>query len=124
MNKIATSHIEIFVGEDQVINIKTLPAAKIGLDEASDALTIANNFSNGGGKLILIDIRERKTITRAARTLFEKNDIPPKQTAKAILINSGIICVVKNLLKPKDPKYPVKIFASEVEAIRWLYSFH
>jgi len=124
MDKVTTPQAVIYIDESQIIYVKTFDIAYIDIDEATDTLTIAKHFVLNEPKLILVDLRQCKKITAKAKSLFKKSNCAEKYKAKAIVINSKLICKIKNIFIPIDHRSPVKFFTSELEAKWWLCSFN
>jgi hypothetical protein len=97
MDKVITPQAVIYINEGKIIHVKTLDTASIGVDEATDTLTIAKHFVLDEPKLILVDLRRCKKITAKSKTLFKKSSCTERYKAKAIVISSKLICKIKNI---------------------------
>lgn len=124
MNKLTTRTIEAFIDEAGILHIKILAGAQIDLDDAADNFLTLKYLSAGQKRLKLIDARGYWEITKKARDYSEREDIPQKTIAKAILVK-GIISKVVNtfLTNQSKPQIPVRFFLFEKKALKWLNSF-
>jgi hypothetical protein len=124
MNKVRTRTTDIFIDESNILHIKVLRNASIDFNDAIESFMTAKNLSKGEPKLILADIRQKRKMAVKARRLFEKENIPAKHIAKAVLINSKLLKNIQNIFVNKNKKFPVRTFTSENEALNWLRTFN
>ena len=98
-----------------------LPRAEYTLEDAKQGLAAIDQVSNGKLRPMLVDLRNIKTIDRAARqeaAAFEG------VTSSAILIGSALSWFIGNIIiKFTDNVSRVGLFTSEAEAIEWLKEF-
>ena len=118
-----TRTAEVFIDEAEILHIRVLKNASIDLSDAIDSFILAQNLSKGLPKLVLADMRLKRSMAIKARRLFETENVPAKHIAKALLVNSPLIKNLNNILVRKKSKNPVRTFTSEQKAIAWLKSF-
>ena len=112
---------KIWLREDGIIQDFVLPTAEYTLEDAKQGLAAIDQVSNGKLRPMLVDLRNIKTIDRAARqeaAAFEG------VTSSAILIGSALSWFIGNIIiKFTDNVSRVGLFTSEAEAIEWLKEF-
>ena len=124
MNKITTRTVEAFIDETGILRIKIFNGVKIDLADAVNNFLAFKQLSAGQRRLKLIYGRSYWMSTKEARNYSQKEDVPEKTIAKAVLVRGIIGLLIYSLLmKQGSPKIPVKIFLSENNALKWLNSF-
>ncbi len=112
---------KIWLREDGIIQDFVLPTAEYTLEDAKQGLAAIDQVSNGKLRPMLVDLRNIKTMDRAARqeaAAFEG------VTSSAILIGSALSRFIGNIIiKFTDNVSRVGLFTSEAEAIEWLKEF-
>ena len=72
---------------------------------------------------VIVDSRVAATLTTEARKYYASQDAARYLTATAVVANSVLQRVVANLVIPHTKQYmPMKLFASEEDAVVWLRS--
>ncbi len=119
-----TRTCEIFVDEFGILHVKMLGGVIIDLEDAADNFLVARHLTNAKPVLKLVDARKIFKIKKDARAFIEKENNSDKHIAKAILVGSFISRYLNQFfLNLQNPKFPVKIFTSEAEALKWLKSY-
>jgi hypothetical protein len=119
-----TRTCEIFVDEFGILHVKILGGVIIDREDAVDNFLVARYLTKGKPVLKLIDARKIFKIKKEARAFVEKENVPEKHIAKAIVVGSLISrCLNQFFFSLQNAKIPVKIFTSEKEAMEWLKSF-
>lgn len=119
-----TRTCEIFVDEFGILHVKFLGGVIIDIEDAVDNFLVARNLTKGKAFLKLIDERKIFKIKKNASSFVEKENKSKKLIAKAIVVNFFITKYIRLFfLNREGSKFPVKIFTSEKEALKWLKSF-
>lgn len=119
-----TRTCEIFIDENGILHIKILGGVIIDLEDAADNFLVAKYLTGGKPVLKLLDARRTFIIKKEAVAFVEKENVPEKTIAKAIIVGSLISKYLnQNFLRPQNAGFPIKIFISEKEALAWLKSF-
>ncbi|MDP1746494.1 MAG: hypothetical protein Q8L90_13015 [Bacteroidota bacterium] len=115
---------EMFIDDFGILHVKFLGGVIIDRGDAANNFLLARHLTNGDPVLKLVDARKLFKIKKEARIFVEKENDPDIHIAKAILVGSFLTKYIKEFfLRLENPKFPVKIFTSEKEAIEWLKSF-
>ncbi|MYM56220.1 DUF7793 family protein [Thalassovita mangrovi] len=108
------------MGEDGIIRFRVSPGATVNAAAAQQCVTGASQLAGSAKQLLLIDMRGLRDINRDARRIY--NDGPA--FAVALLIGSPISKVIGSFfLGLNKPSYPLRLFTSEQEAVKWLKDF-
>lgn len=119
-----TRTCEIFVDEFGILHVKILGGVIIDREDAADNFLVIRHLTQGKPVLKLVDARKIYKIKKDARAFVERENDPDKHIARAIVVSSFITNYIKTFfINLTNPKFPVKIFTSEKEAIEWLKSF-
>lgn len=116
---------KIWLGDDGIVRVvSTFPQGKMTLAEAKEVFSAILKVSKGKKRPLFVDIRDIKSADRESREYTASEGVSSVLSAMALLIGSPISKVIGNFfLGLNKPKFPVKIFTSEAEAIRWLKGF-
>ena len=91
------------------------------LDKSQEALGVVRRMTGGKKTLMLVDIRQQKSITREARQYYSSKEFTDNVTALAFIVESPTSKVIANFyLGPNKPSYPTRLFTNEDEARKWL----
>ncbi len=106
--------------EDGIIRFRVSPGATVNATAAQQCVAGASQLAGSAKQLLLIDMRRLRDINRDARCIY--NDGPA--FAVALLIGSPISKVIGSFfLGLNKPSYPLRLFTSEQEAVKWLKDF-
>jgi hypothetical protein len=112
---------KIWLREDGIVQDFVLPGAEYTLEDAKQGLAAIDQVSNGKLHPMLVDLRNIKTMERAAR---EELAAVKGVTSAAILIDSALSRMIGNVLITfSKPTIPTRLFTSEAEAFEWLKEF-
>ena len=121
IGEVQTQCAKTWLREDGIVQMVVFPGAVFTLVEAKQTLADIDQVSNGKLRPMLADVRNIKTIDRAARqeaAAFEG------VTSSAILIDSALGWFIGNIIiKFTDNVSRVRLFTSEAEAVAWLKGF-
>jgi hypothetical protein len=88
--------------------------------DAAEMRRILEAQAQLGAKLVLVDARPVKDMSREAQEISAKDGVPGT-IAVAILIDGPVSVVLGNFfLRLQRPPYATRLFRGEVEARRWL----
>jgi hypothetical protein len=112
---------KVWLREDGIVQTVVFPGAEYTLVDAKQNLASIVQVSNGKRLPLLVDIRNAKTVNRAARQVFATIECV---TSTALLIDSSISQIIGNVfLNFSKPANPTRLFTSETEAVEWLKEF-
>ena len=98
--------------------------AEVILADTQENAAAFDKLSEGKKRLVLIDIKEVKSISREARQYYGSEKMTESASATALLVGSPVTRVIGSFfLGLYRPSHPVKLFTSEAEAIKWLKGF-
>ena len=110
------------LGEDGILWSISLPGAEETLADAMENMCAARSLVNGRRYLVLADMRQLKSVEREARAYYARPE--SMALAAAILIRSPVERTMVNFwLTLNKPRFPVRFFTSEAEAVAWLQGF-
>ena len=112
---------KIWLREDGIVQTVVFPGAEYTLVDAKQNLASIVQVSNGKRLPLLVDIRNAKTLERAARQEFAADEWV---TSTALLIDSALSRMIGNVfITFSKPVIPTRLFTSEAEAVEWLKGF-
>jgi len=112
---------KVWLREDGIVQTVVFPGAEYTLVDAKQNLASIVQVSNGKRLPLLVDIRNAKTMERAARQLFATDEWV---TSTALLIDSALSRMIGNaFITFSKPVIPTRLFTSEAEAVEWLKGF-
>ena len=121
--EITTKHGTIWL-EDGILHTSANPNVEHTLMDAKRDLMVFRNLALGVKRPLLSDISNVKSVSREAREFFAGEETGKIISAIGLIIKSPISRVIGNFyLSVNRPSFPVKLFTSEEEAIRWLKPF-
>lgn len=117
---ITTGTVCFSLREDGLIHGQALPHRVQSIEDARRNIEALEGLSEGVKRPLLLDIRTTGTLSREARQ--EYAEVGGKLiTRLAFVADSAFTRVVGNLfIRLARPHYPVRLFASEEAAMRWL----
>jgi hypothetical protein len=121
---IETTSARVWLGEDGILRIVTLPDVKVTLETITEVNRHMKKLCRGKKVPVFTDIRGVKSITREARLFASGEDSAQVGSAAALLIGSPVSKVIGNFfLGINKPPFPTKLFNSEKKALQWLKGF-
>lgn len=127
ISKLSTRVATIWIEDDGIARLCFLPNAVIELNNAEEIIAAYLEIVKKSNKThlpLLSDGRGLKSISHEARNRFSSENAAKYILANAILVNSLPTRLIANFfIKFHKPTFPVKIFSSEKDAIKWLKSF-
>jgi len=121
---IVTRIAKIRLGKDGIVRSTYSPKAEETLAEAKENIATVLKISQGKKYPVLVDYGNVKSVTREARAYYAGEEAAKVVNATAILISSPVGKIIANfLLSLNKPKYPIRMFTSETDAIEWLNGF-
>jgi hypothetical protein len=111
----------ITFGEDGILRVVVKLNVSTALSDAADGLETAAKLVGNQRVPALIDIRNSGPIDRDARKAYATAELV---SAQAMLVNSHFSRIVANMfIRFTLPRFPIKVFNIEAEAIDWLGEF-
>ena len=115
---------KVWLGEDGIVQINHFPNSEETLADAKENLASVVKVGKGKRCPLFVDLRNVKSTTREARIFYAGEKSAKAVNAVAGLISSPVSRIIGNFfLGINRPKFPVKLFTSETEAIEWLKGF-
>ncbi len=122
--KVRTKINEKWVDENGILWIKVIEGAHIDLPSLIDDNAVNAPLTGGKKALALYDARNYYTITNEATDYLRSGILNKSRIATAIVTSSlGTRLLVNFLGKIKKVESPMKMFATEEEALVWLDTF-
>jgi len=121
---ILTRVAKVWLGENGIVQLNNFPNTQETLADAKENIAAVAKASQGRRLPLLADLRNLKSIDREAREYYAGNEAAKFFRACVLLIDSPVSRIMGNFfLNFNKPKFPVKLFTSESEAIEWLKGF-
>ena len=116
---------KVWLGADGILRYTVvLPNAEITLEDVKEIVVAYRKINRGSVRPVLNDIRNVKSVNRAARVYVTSQEAAGLVSATALLVASPVSRMVGNFfLRVNKPPYPTKLFTSEAKAIEWLKGF-
>ena len=119
-----TRMAKIWLGDDGIVRVEYFPDVEETLADAKENIETIMKVSKRKKCPILVDGRNLKSITREARTYYAGEEAGKVVNVAVFLIRSPVNKIIGNFfMNFNKPKYPVKLFTSETDAIEWLKGF-
>jgi hypothetical protein len=119
---VKTTTVEITLGEDHILFIRTLPGTNQTEDDAHKNLTACRRLLDEEQIPILVDIRGTGVLESDARNVYATG--AEFALALALLVDSPFTRIAANLfMRVSNPRHPTKVFTAEDEARQWLKGF-
>jgi hypothetical protein len=112
------------VDRDGIIRITVKPDAEVSLADAMENVSAINSVGSDGKKLVLVDMRPLRSMSREARQFMAGDAVAQVARAQALLIDSGFSRIIGNfMLGLNKPPYPTRMFTAEERALEWLKGY-
>jgi len=112
---------KVWLREDGILHAVMQPLAIMDLDVSQELVETYGKLSGHKGNLVLADLSNIKSTTKAAREYAASPASVAMIKAIALIIRSPTSQVIGNIfLRINQPAYPSRMFTSETEAIAWL----
>jgi hypothetical protein len=114
----------VWIDDDGIARGEALPDSN-ETREGAKAMIEHLRRAGGGRRLrFLMDIRRGRSISRDARTYLGSEEVGTVVLAGALLVDSALSRGIGNFyLAINRPRWPVRLFTSETEALAWLRPF-
>lgn len=121
MRYLESKVFKTWLSEDKICCTEVKPGAVIFLDDAIENSEMVKRISNEEIYPLLVDMRNIKSIDKAARDYFSMRQRVPGVKAIGMLVKSPVSKVVGNFfLGLNRPIVPTQLFTSEKKALDWL----
>jgi hypothetical protein len=121
--EIVTRTVRVRLRPDGIVVTTNLPDLEHTLVDAKTNIEAIYRIAGSVRTPVIVDSRVAATLTTEARKYYASQDAARYLTATAVVANSVLQRVVANLVIPHTKQYmPMKLFASEEDAVVWLRS--
>ena len=121
INTIETRTGKAWLGENGILYVQPFAGVDLTLSGAQENMAVVSRLTQGEKIPMFLDLRSGKSITREARNYYVAQSTI---SALAMRVNSHLSMMIANIfIGFSTPTYPVKLFTSESEAIKWLKDF-
>jgi hypothetical protein len=123
-DKIELDFCEIFLREDQILQINIFPHSFIGENEAKKMTDTSLKLTRNVMFPVMIVVGEFADFDKSSREYSADPEKEVASSATAYLLNNlGHIIIGNFYLKVNKPTKPVRLFENEQDAIKWLKNF-
>ena len=121
--EIVTRTARYSLGADGIIRSTNLPGARETLADAEENLRVLASLAGGSRRPLLADVRLLRDMNREARVFYGRPEFARVLSASAVVVGSPVTRTLINfILVMYKPRYPIRLFTSETEALAWLRS--
>lgn len=122
--RIETSASIISLSDEGIIYDVSPRAVRFTMEQARESMAAYLEITGGLRSPLLVDIRQVQGIDRAARQHLTGPDGERAVSAVALLADSALTRAIGNFfIGLNRPSFPVRVFTSEEEALRWLRGY-
>jgi len=119
-----TRTAKLTLGHDGILRAVATPVEQQTLEDAQENTRAGVELCGGQPCPMLVDNRQIRSYTKEARSYYTSDEGSKGLLAVALLVDSAVGRVLGNFfLTATKGRLPVKLFASEQEAIAWLKGF-
>jgi len=112
------------MGDDGIMRIRVLPGAEETLADAVENVRVGAAMLKGRRCPFLNDSRLIKSVDREARAYYAGPESAANVSAVAVFTASPTQRTIGNFfLMLNKPRFPIRFFTSEAEALAWLEGF-
>lgn len=121
MKRTETRTEVIELAEDGVMRCTVKETDRHDLDDARENVRASAVVAGGRRVPVLLDLRRARNVSREARAHYAGEENARQVLAVAMLIGSPLGVVIGNfILQVNRPRYLLRLFRDEGEAVRWL----
>lgn len=121
---VQTRTSKVWLGEDGILRVLSLPVKEITLADARDNWAAVAAAGQGVARPILGDIRDVRGISKEARKFYAGDETIRLVSAIALQVESPISRMIGTLfLGFNKPPVPLRLFTAEDEAVEWLKGY-
>lgn len=118
---VKTSNAEIWIDELGICHHIYTEGAHLTFEDTLNECRIISEISGFKKVLILVDINNVKHVPRESRMYYASKEAEKIFKAAALLVGTQMSRLLGSFfLGLNKPAMPVKLFTSEIEAIKWL----
>jgi len=119
-----TQTAETLLGEDGIVRVKMFSDTRESLADAKENIAALAKLCEGRKCPVMIDLAGSRSISQDARRYYSGEEAGRHICASALIVGSPVSRVLGSFfLGLNKPAYPVRLFTSEAEAIKWLKEF-
>ena len=120
---IVTSIARKWRSEDGIVRLVILPGSRLTVSDVAEDMATYEQVTDGIKRPFLIDLRQIRSMDRAARQHVVQNS-SKQVAAAALLIGSPVSRILGNFfLGFNKPPTPTRLFTSQDQAMAWLQQF-
>jgi hypothetical protein len=121
--EIVTRTVRVVLRPDGIVITTNLPNQEHTLADAKTNMEAIGRLAGGIRVPLIVDSRIPANIANEAKKYYASADAAKFVTACAIIASGVLTRVVANLVIPRTKQnMPMKLFASEADAVSWLHS--
>jgi hypothetical protein len=121
---VETRVARIWSGDDGIGRVVFLPDVVVSLADATEYVAACRDLSHGKRSPVLIDGRHVRSIRREARTFLASDAAAAFTSAVGVIVASPLSRIIGSIfLGWNIPRFPVRLFGAEAEALEWLRRF-
>jgi hypothetical protein len=118
---IETRTEELTLGDDGILRCRIKPTDLHTLEDAVENVRARLGLIGEARVPTLLDARATGAITRQAREHYTGPETARMTLGMAMLVGSPIGRIIGNfLIQVNRPRFPIRLFSDESEALRWL----
>ena len=111
----------IWIDEEGILRCEGLPGSAHTKADAEETVDACWELSGHRRRLALVDVRRTRSVDREARLHYGRTEAARRCLAAAMLVSSPLSWALGNFFVGlHKPPYPIRLFTSEPEALRWL----
>lgn len=115
---------KIWLDEDGIVRLVYAPGAVVTLKEAKEGGAAIIDLCQRAKKPVFIDARRLRNVDREARQFSVGEEAATPWIKAMAVLASPITKVLGELFnRINKPPYPIRLFTSEDEALRWLRNY-
>lgn len=123
ITEVRLEYAQVWLESDGIVRMFYHEDTKIDLDKAIEVGAALLAVCQGKSRPLYADARNIRAVSREGREYWASERIA-KWSVAAATRNTPLLRALGNLyIKFQNPPYPLRFFASEAEAIKWLKGF-
>lgn len=123
-NAAYTPYSKIWIDDKGIMHSKYTKKTLVTEEVAIAEIQIIKEISQGNKVPLLVNMSNTTSITIKARKYYSGKESEKVIRAAALIVNSPLHSVMGNFfLGLNKPQFPVKLFSSEEQALKWLRKY-
>jgi hypothetical protein len=122
--RIKTRTSEVWVDDSGVLHGREAPGTETSLEDAKELVAALRKAAGGVRRPLVMNISESKSVTREARAYLAGDEMAKTTVVIALVVGSALARALGSFfLTFNRPKFGVRLFGSEGEALSWAQTF-